>query len=96
MSNGSTGTGEGGHAGKKISLAEMRAGESGKIVQIDGGYALSRKLDALGIRVGKEITKVSGHWMRGPVLLQQNTTQAAIGFGMAGRVFVELSRKGDE
>ncbi len=96
MSNGSAGTGEGGHAGKRISLAEMRAGESGKIVQIDGGYGLSRKLDALGIRVGKEITKVSGHWMRGPVLLKQNNIQTAIGFGMAGRVFVELSRKGDE
>ena len=95
MSDGNAGVTEDGHVGKKVSLIEMRAGESGKIVEIDGGYGLFRKLDALGIRKGKEVTKVSGQWMRGPVLLQQNSTQAAIGFGMASRVFVELSGKGD-
>ena len=95
MSDGNAGVTEDGHAGKKISLIEMRPGDSGKIVEIDGGYGLSRKLDALGIREGKEVTKVSGQLMRGPVLLQQNNTQAAIGFGMACRVFVELSGKGD-
>ena len=96
MNNRSAGTREEGYVGKKISLIEMRAGELGKIVEIDRGHGLWRKLDALGIREGKEVMKVSGQWMRGPVLLQQNSTQAAIGFGMASRVFVEVLRKGDE
>ena len=79
----------------QVSLADMRAGETGRIVTIDGGHRLAQKLDALGIRVGREITKVSGQWMRGPVLLRQNKTQAALGFGMARRVFVELTRRPD-
>ena len=95
MSRGNAGATDDGLAGKTISLAEMRAGQSGRIVEIDGGHGLARKLDALGIRKGKDITKISGHWMRGPVLFKQNNTQAAIGFGMAGRVFVELAKKGD-
>ena len=76
-----------------VSLADMRVGQSGRIVRIDGGRRLFQKLDALGITEGKEITKVGGQWMRGPVLLRQNKTQAALGFGMARKVLVELSRK---
>jgi len=79
--------------GRKVSLAEMRAGESGVIVQIDGGHQLFRKLDALGIREGRNITKVSGQWMRGPVLLRQSSTQVALGFGMARRIFVQVPGK---
>ena len=75
----------------RISLAQMRSGQRGRIVEINGGYGLAQKLDALGIRTGKEITKVSEQLMRGPVLLRQDNTQAALGFGMASRVVVEVS-----
>lgn len=80
----------------RISLAQMRAGQTGKIVEIDGGYGLVRKLDALGIRVGKEVTKISAQWMRGPVLVQQDNTQVALGFGMASKILVELSRRDEK
>ncbi len=93
MANGATGTGRAGYVEGSISLAQMRAGESGKIVKIDGGHGLLRKLDTLGIREGMKVTKVSGQWMRGPVLVQQSNTQAAMGFGMASKIFVELSKK---
>ena len=75
----------------RVSLAQMRAGQTGRIVEINGGYGLARKLDALGIRVGKEITKISEQWMRGPVLLRQDNTQLALGFGMASKVLVEIN-----
>ena len=75
----------------RVSLAQMRSGQKGRIVEINGGYGLARKLDALGIRTGKEITKISEQLMRGPVLLQQDHTQAAMGFGMASRVLVEVN-----
>jgi ferrous iron transport protein A len=78
----------------KVSLVQMRPGQKGKIVEINGGYGLAQKLDALGIRTGKEITKVSGQLMRGPVLLQHNNTQAAVGFGMASRILVEVHSEG--
>jgi ferrous iron transport protein A len=78
----------------RTSLAQMLAGQSGKIVGISGGYGLARKLDALGIREGKKIKKISEQWMRGPVLLQYGNTQIALGFGMATRVSVEISGDG--
>jgi len=85
-----------GTAPNRVSLAQMLAGQRGKIVEINGGYGLARKLDALGIRVGKEVTKISAQWMRGPVLLRQDNTQAALGFGMASKVLVELSGKDEK
>jgi len=76
---------------KRVSLAQMQAGQKGKIVEINGGAGLAQKLEALGIRTGKEIKKISEQLMRGPVLLQHNNTQAAVGFGMASKVLVEIN-----
>ena len=78
----------------RISLVQMRSGQKGRIVEINGGYGLVRKLEALGIRTGEEITKISEQLMRGPVILQHNNTQAAVGFGMASRILVEVNGKG--
>ena len=83
-----------GFAVHRVSLLQMRPGQRGKIVEINGGYGLAHKLEALGIRTGKEITKISEQLMRGPVLLQQGHTQAALGFGMASKVLVEVGGEG--
>lgn len=89
------GEGISGNAGEnRVTLAEMRAGESGRIVEISSEHGLDRRLDALGIRVGKKITKVSEQLMRGPVLLRQGHTQIALGRGMASKVVVELDGRG--
>ena len=77
--------------GNRISLARMRAGQKGKIIRISGGYGVVRRLEALGIRDGQEIKKISEQWMRGPVLLQHGRSQVALGFGMASKVLVEIT-----
>ena len=79
-----------------LSLTKISAGERGIISAIEGGYGLVSKLDAMGIRIGKEVTKVSAQWMRGPVLLRQGNTQVAIGFGMAQKILVEVCNNGGE
>lgn len=76
----------------RISLVNMVAGQTGRVVQIDGGYGMMCKLDALGIRVGKQVHKVSGQPMGGPVIISQGGTQVALGFGMARRIWVEIER----
>jgi len=76
--------------GKHLTLPRMQAGQSGIVVQIQGGRGLIGRLDALGIRPGKRITKVSSMLMRGPVTIQVDGAQVAIGFGMANRIVVEL------
>jgi len=77
---------------KRVSLADMRVGEVGKVIEIQGGYGIGRKLETLGVRTGKEIKKLSGQLMRGPVLVQVGNTQVGIGFGMARRIIVEVDK----
>ena len=76
--------------GKLVNLRQMPSGRGGKVVEIQGGMGLVNRLSALGVRPGKKITKVSSMVMRGPVTIQVGNTCLAIGFGMAGRIIVEL------
>jgi ferrous iron transport protein A len=75
---------------KKVPLSQMEAGQSGKVVQIQGGHGLIGRLMALGVRPGRTVTKISSMFMRGPVTIQVGNTQIAIGFGMAKRIIMEL------
>jgi len=75
---------------KLVTLRQMQSGQSGEVVQIQGGYRLVSRLSALGIRPGRRITKVSSMLMQGPVTIQSGNTQLAIGFGMANKIVVEL------
>jgi len=75
---------------KQISLVRMQAGQSGKVVEIQGGHGMVNRLSALGVRPGKRITKVGSMLMRGPVTIQVDRAQVAVGFGMASRIIVEM------
>ena len=76
--------------GKQVTLAQMQNGQSGVVVEIQGGRGITSRLDALGIRPGQRVTKVGSMFMRGPVTMQVGNAQVAIGFGMATRIIVEL------
>ncbi len=75
---------------KQIPLSRMQVGQSGRVLQIQGGHGLINRLSALGIRPGQRVSKVSSMFMRGPVTIQVGNAQVAIGFGMANRIIVEL------
>lgn len=76
----------------QLTLAEMKTGQAGTVVGILGGHGLIRRLDALGIRPGKKVTKLSSTPFRGPVIVRADSTQVAVGFGMARRIIIELDR----
>ncbi|MFC1917941.1 ferrous iron transport protein A [Chloroflexota bacterium] len=78
---------------KLTTLNQMRSRQKGKITEIQGGHGLINRLNALGIRPGNQITKVSSMLMRGPVTAQVNSTRIAIGFGMAKKIIVETEEK---
>ena len=78
----------------EIPLIHMKSGEKGIIAAIQGGHGMIHKLDALGIRCGVELKKVSRQPMRGPVLIEIGNTQIAIGYGMAQRIVVEIKKSG--
>ncbi len=73
-------------------LTQLEGGESGVVVEIHGGYGLIRRLESLGIRVGKKVTKVSSQFMRGPVTVRVGNSHVAIGFGMAKKILVEIEK----
>ncbi len=74
----------------RLSLTHMEAGQSGIVAEIEGGIGARRRLELLGVRVGRKITKISGMFMRGPVIVQVDHAQVGIGFGMASKVMVEV------
>lgn len=75
-------------------MTQLEEGEGGLVVEINGGYGLVRRLESLGIRVGKKVTKVSSQFMRGPVTVRIGNSHVAIGFGMAKKIFVEIENEG--
>ena len=75
---------------KIVSLAKLDTNQSGKVVEFTAGPGLVRRLEEMGIRVGKKVTKISGMPLRGPVVVQAGGTRIAIGHGMATKVIVEL------
>jgi len=77
---------------EQLTLAEMRTGQTGTVVGVLGGHGLIQRLDALGIRPGKKVTKINSTLFRGPVILRVNNAQVAVGFGMARKIIVELDK----
>lgn len=75
------------------SLNQLKSDERGVIEGINGGQSLIDRLNALGIRPGKEITKISSMFMRGPVTVQIDRSQVAIGLGMAKKILIRTDRE---
>ena len=70
----------------------MRSGQEGKITQILGGVGVIRKLDALGVRPGKRIKKISKALLRGPLVFEVERTQIAVGRGIAQKILVKVQK----
>jgi ferrous iron transport protein A len=79
-------------SGNLITLTKMRSGHSGVVAEIQGGFGLIAHLNALGIMPGKGITKISSIMGQGPVTIEVDRVQVAIGFGMANRIMVKLDQ----
>jgi len=75
-----------------IDLTEMQPGESGVVVETQGGCEFLRRIQSMGVRPGKKIKKVSSHFWRGPQTVMIDNLRVAIGYGMAKKIFVEIER----
>ena len=75
-----------------IGIDQLRAGESGAVRSVAGGRGIVRKLEAMGLRPGKTVTKVSAQFMAGPVTVMVDGRQVAMGRGIASRVMVEVAK----
>ncbi|UCH12277.1 MAG: ferrous iron transport protein A [Candidatus Omnitrophota bacterium] len=75
-----------------VDITRLQPGESGTVAEIQGGLGFTRKIQGMGIRPGKRITKVSSHFWRGPQTIAIGNLKVAIGFGMAKRILVKVER----
>ena len=71
------------------SLTELKSGESGIITVCEGGHMMNRRLETMGIRPGKKITRISAQFMAGPITVSIDGRQCAMGQGIARKVKVE-------
>jgi Fe2+ transport system protein FeoA len=74
---------------KKISLAQIKANRKGKIVEILGSANLRNKLMSMGVRSGKEFTKLSHIGLEGPVVIKTGRTILALGHTIAAKIIVD-------
>ena len=72
-----------------IGLNELRPGQSGVVRGVAGGFGIARRLESLGLRPGKVVTKISSQFLAGPVTVTVDGREIAIGRGMAAKVQVE-------
>jgi ferrous iron transport protein A len=77
----------------RVDLTKMKSGTRGTVASIAGGHGVAKRLSALGIRPGVVITKISSQLLHGPVTVAVGTAQVAIGFGMAGKIVVEMEER---
>jgi len=62
------------------------------VVEIRGGFGMITRLNAMGIVPGKRIVKISSMIARGPITVEVDRVQIAIGFGMAKRIIITLDQ----
>lgn len=72
-----------------MDLTQLTLGKEGEVIEIQGGYGLTSRMESLGIIPGVKIKKVSSQLMQGPVTIQVGRTNVAIGFNAAKKIIVK-------
>ena len=74
-------------------LVNIKPKVKGRVISLSGGRKFCEKLMAMGICTGAVISKVSSPFMKGPVIAKIGNTQIAIGYGMAGKIQLEVEEE---
>jgi len=71
-------------------LSEVLSGKTGIITGIDSGKGIYRRLAAMGVFEGREISIILNN-LRTPVLIEASGRKMAIGRGMADKIQMEIN-----
>jgi len=72
-----------------MDLTDIACGVPAKVICIEGGHSCRQKIQNLGIREGRTIKKITATSSRGPIIVKADSTQIALGRGMASSIIVE-------
>lgn len=70
-------------------LSMLHDGEKGKIMSLEGGRGLERKLIELGFLPGVEV-RVLCNMSQGPLVVLLKDSKMGIGRGVAGKILIEV------
>jgi len=70
-----------------VPLSELGPGDSGVVVDINGGSGLRSRLYSMGLAPGV-IIRVLEKYQFGPVVVEAGGTRLAVGKGMAAKILV--------
>lgn len=68
-------------------LSEMRPGELGEIITIEGGRGVRQKLSLRGVSEGSVIRMISCY--HGPIVIEVSRSMVALGRGIARKIRVK-------
>jgi len=71
-------------------LTELEDGDRGRITRLEGGKEFQRNVRSRGIREGKMLEVTTIHPIGGPIVIEIDGRETALGRGMARRIFVEV------
>jgi len=72
-------------------LFKLHSGQCGTILAFNGGRQMRQSLNQVGIHIGDPFSVVRGAHLGGPMIIQINSAQIALGRGMAEKIVVKLS-----
>jgi len=72
-----------------ISLLDLEEGESGHILSVLGGRAMSKRLADLGLNQGAGITLLRKTLFSGPVQVEVCNSRFVLGRGLASKIMVK-------
>ena len=70
-----------------VSMSDLKTGELGTVVELDGGHAFIGRMAALGFTPGATVGMLRNPG-RGPIIVRVLDTQIALGHGQACKVSV--------
>ncbi|MEA4924752.1 MAG: fused ferrous iron transport protein A/B [Syntrophomonadaceae bacterium] len=79
-----------------LNLTQIKNNGTARVVEVQGGHQVVGKLEAMGIVPGTVIVKKSASLLKGPIVIEKDGAQFAIGYAMAQGIMVESSAPGDK
>lgn len=75
-----------------LTIATLEEKKQAIIKKINAQGKELTKIESMGIRINKTITKISGQPFKGPQIIKIDNMQVAIGFTIASNILVEVSK----
>jgi ferrous iron transport protein A len=70
-------------------LDQVGEKKKARVVDIQGGWGIRKRLGQMGIHPGDEVTVVRYGALEGPILIEVHGFQVALGRNIASRIMVE-------